>query len=161
MYGGKYINYTLCNTLYHTLCKPYGYTDQDTDTDKETNTPPTPPTGGGGSVLKKYKYPEWLNLDQWQKFCSMRTRIKKPITTEETIKRLMSCLKGLMDNGYKQEQLFADAIDNCWQKFYQPKGQVLGSSKGVSSSYPVCGKCKMEADNITRGQPCPYCGEIA
>jgi hypothetical protein len=75
-----------------------------------------------GSLKKSYPYPDWLDRKQWDIFWAMRSRIKKPITTEETIKRLINLLKKLMDEGHSQEQLFANAIDNCWQKFYPPKG---------------------------------------
>ena len=64
--------------------------------------PPTPPCPIDpspsqpiqGSPLKTYTYPDWLNRKLWANYCRMRTRIKKPITTTETIERLLNKLRG-------------------------------------------------------------------
>ena len=87
---------------------------------------PLPPKGVNGSVLKSYPYPDWLNKELWSNFAKMRSRIKKPITTEQTIKNLLSGLQTLMGQ-YPQESIIQSAIDGCWQKFYPPKN---GTSSG-------------------------------
>lgn len=74
-----------------------------------------------GFVLKKYPYPQWLNLDLWRSFCEMRKTIKKPITTDLTITRLLNALKKLMDQGHDQTEIIQLAIDNCWSSFWPPR----------------------------------------
>lgn len=76
---------------------------------------------GPGSVLKTYQYPDWLDKDLWSKFHQMRSRIKKPITTEQTITNLINRLKKNIDAGHSQEEIIQAAIDGCWQSFYPPK----------------------------------------
>jgi hypothetical protein len=102
---------------------------QQTDTNKNVKNVKNKnkPLGGGG-ILKNYDYPDWLDKEQWQDFHRMRSRIKKPITTKQTITRLLTKLKKLMDNGYSQEILFSEAIDHCWQSFYPPKGNTQEQS---------------------------------
>lgn len=73
------------------------------------------------SPLKNFQYPDWLNQELWRSFCQMRSRIKKPITTERTITRLLNTLKKLMDQGHDQDELIQSAIDYCWQSFYPPR----------------------------------------
>jgi hypothetical protein len=65
--------------------------------------------------------PEWLNKELWKEFKSMRSRIKKPITTQRTVTNLISGLKAIIDQGYPQDIIIQEAIDCCWQKFYVPK----------------------------------------
>jgi hypothetical protein len=107
------------------------HTDTDTDTDNINNNPPTP-HGGNGSVLKSYPYPDWLNKNLWADFHKMRSRIKKPITTERTIKGLITSLKKLMDDGHCQEDIIQMAIDKCWLSFYPPKntGRTCANDDG-------------------------------
>jgi len=102
-------------------------TAQDTDTDTdikkeekkdigliEKKTPTLSP-------IKAYEYPDWLNRSLWSDFCRMRSRIKKPITTERTINGLLSKLKEHVDKGYTQDEIIQAAIDHCWQSFFPPK----------------------------------------
>lgn len=89
-------------------------------TSKEV-TPPKSPHGGNGSVLKTYPYPDWLNKSLWQDFHRMRSRIRKPVTTEKTITGLMNKLKSITGDGHSQDEIIQLAIDNCWLTFYPPK----------------------------------------
>jgi len=87
---------------------------------EKNNKTPLPPKGGNGSVLKSYQYPDWLNKELWADFVKMRSRIKKPITTEQTISRLLSNLERLMAS-HSQDEIIQEAIDHCWQGFFPPK----------------------------------------
>ena len=78
------------------------------------------------SVLKSYPYPEWLNKDLWSDFHRMRSKIKKPITTERTITGLIKKLKSIIDDGHNQDDIIQASIDGCWQTFYPPKGNSYG-----------------------------------
>uniref|UniRef100_A0A6H1ZLA2 Uncharacterized protein n=1 Tax=viral metagenome TaxID=1070528 RepID=A0A6H1ZLA2_9ZZZZ len=84
----------------------------------KTTTPLTPQRGNG-SILKSYQYPDWLNKKLWSDFHRMRSRIKKPITTERTIDGLLKNLKNLMSE-FSQDEIIQKAIDHCWQTFYPP-----------------------------------------
>ena len=92
---------------------------------ENNNTPPTPP-GGSVSVLKSYPYPDWLNKDLWADFHRMRSRIKKPITTERTITGLINKLKSIIDDGHDQDEVIQAAVTGCWLSFYPPKGNGDG-----------------------------------
>jgi hypothetical protein len=107
---------------YHidTVSIPYP-TEAEAEADTEKENTPLPPTGGNGSVLKIYDYPDWLNKNLWSDFHRMRSRIKKPITTERTIAGLLNKLKSLIDEGNTQDEIIQAAIDNCWQSFYPAK----------------------------------------
>lgn len=96
--------------------------------------PPTPQRGNG-SVVKTFKYPEWVNQPLWFDFVKMRTRIKKPIMTERTVSNLIAKLEGLIAGGYKQEDIIQKAIDSCWQSFYPPREGMI-RREGVDSSCP-------------------------
>jgi phage replication O-like protein O len=114
------------------------------------------------SPLRAYSYPSWLDRELWAEYHRMRAKIKRPITSLGTITRLMNKLKELIDAGYAQQDIFAAAIDNSWRSFYKPKGQqVLGSTKSINNMWPVCMACGQQADNIIKGQPCPFCGGTA
>lgn len=99
-------------------------TDSYTDTDKKINTPPTPPKGGQLYILETYPFPKWLNTPLFKEFCSMRVTIRKPITSTETIKRLIMDLKGFIDSGHDQQEVIQSAIDGCWLSFYPPKNKT-------------------------------------
>jgi len=81
------------------------------------------------SPIKAYQYPDWLNRSLWSDFCRMRSRIKKPITTERTINGLLSRLKEHVDKGYTQDEIIQAAIDHCWQSFFIPNNKPKNSGK--------------------------------
>ena len=110
---------------------------------KENNTPP-PPKGVNGSVLKSYQYPEWLNKGLWSDFCKMRIRIKKPVTTERTVKNLLSALERLMQS-HSQDEIIQESIDHCWQDFYPPKQQNQPASNN-GPTQPIFDGVKRYAD---------------
>ncbi len=93
--------------------------------------------------LKKYPFPEWLDKKLWGDFCRMRSRIRKPITTERTIDGLIKKLSNLIDQGHNQEDLIQNAIDNCWMTFYPPK---TGQGRSNNCSNPSTYSQKQEAE---------------
>ena len=81
--------------------------------------------------IKSYPYPEWLNKELWTDFHRMRSRIKKPITSERTITALLNKLKSIIDEGHNQDDVIQASITGCWITFYQPKGTTQKQKEGV------------------------------
>ena len=77
------------------------------------------------------------------RFLRMRSRIRKPITTERTIDGLIKKLSDLIDQGHNQEDLIQNAIDNCWMTFYPPK---TGQGRSNNCSNPSTYSQKQEAE---------------
>jgi len=83
-----------------------------------------------------YIYPDWLNLSLFNDFKKMRTKIKKPITTDRTIDGLLNKLKSIIDSGYPQEKVIQQSIDHCWQSFYEPKnGTSPAGQTNITDQY--------------------------
>jgi len=54
----------------------------------------------------------------------MRAKIKKPITTKETVKRNYNALTKLSKRVDVQRQIIEQSVDRCWQTFYELKVEV-------------------------------------
>lgn len=93
--------------------------DNDKDKDKENipsgnNTPPTPP---GGRV----DVPEAL-MENWNGFCEMRKKIKKPLT-DRAAKMILNELERLAPGDNHTKGLILDqSVKRCWQDVYPLKG---------------------------------------
>lgn len=68
--------------------------------------------------------PEWLDKKLWNEFLKMRVSIKKPVRSEIAVKRLLTSLKKLLDDGYDQTEILGMAIEKCWQSFYAPNTNI-------------------------------------
>lgn len=97
---------------------------QDKDKDKENipsgnNTPPTPPRG-------RVDVPEAL-MENWNGFCEMRKKIKKPLT-DRAAKMILNELERLAPGDNHTKGLILDqSVKRCWQDVYPLKG---GKSAG-------------------------------
>lgn len=93
--------------------------DKDKDKDKENipfgnNTPPTPPRG-------RVDVPEAL-MENWNGFCEMRKKIKKPLT-DRAAKMILNELERLAPGDTHTQGLILDqSTKRCWQDVYQLKG---------------------------------------
>lgn len=92
---------------------------QDKDKDKENipsgnNTPPTPPRG-------RVDVPEAL-MENWNGFCEMRKKIKKPLT-DRAAKMILNELERLAPGDNHTKGLILDqSVKRCWQDVYPLKG---------------------------------------
>ena len=93
--------------------------DKDNDKDKENipsgnNTPPTPPRG-------RVDVPESL-IENWNGFCEMRKKIKKPLT-DRAAKMILNELERLAPGDNHTKGLILDqSVKRCWQDVYPLKG---------------------------------------
>lgn len=93
--------------------------DKDKDKDKENipsgnNTPPTPPRG-------RVDVPEAL-MENWNGFCEMREKIKKPLT-DRAAKMILNELERLAPGDNHTKGLILDqSVKRCWQDVYPLKG---------------------------------------
>lgn len=93
--------------------------DKDKDNDKENipsgnNTPPTPPRG-------RVDVPEAL-MENWNGFCEMRKKIKKPLT-DRAEKMILNELERLAPGDNHTKGLILDqSVKRCWQDVYPLKG---------------------------------------
>lgn len=92
---------------------------QDKDKDKENipsgnNTPPPPPRG-------RVDVPEAL-MENWNGFCEMRKKIKKPLT-DRAAKMILNELERLAPGDNHTKGLILDqSVKRCWQDVYPLKG---------------------------------------
>lgn len=93
--------------------------DKDNDKDKENipsgnNPPPTPPRG-------RVDVPEAL-MENWNGFCEMRKKIKKPLT-DRAAKMILNELERLAPGDNHTKGLILDqSVKRCWQDVYPLKG---------------------------------------
>lgn len=93
--------------------------DKDKDKDKENipsgnNTPHTPPRG-------RVDVPEAL-MENWNGFCEMRKKIKKPLT-DRAAKMILNELERLAPGDNHTKGLILDqSVKRCWQDVYPLKG---------------------------------------
>ncbi len=93
--------------------------DNDKDKDKDNipswnNTPPTPPRG-------RVDVPEAL-MENWNGFCEMRKKIKKPLT-DRAAKMILNELERLAPGDNHTKGLILDqSVKRCWQDVYPLKG---------------------------------------
>lgn len=92
--------------------------DKDNDKDKENipsgnNTPPTPPRG-------RVDVQEAL-MENWNGFCEMRKKIKKPLT-DRAAKMILNELERLAPGDNHTKGLILDqSVKRCWQDVYPLK----------------------------------------
>lgn len=102
--------------------------DKEKDNDKENipsgnNTPPTPPRG-------RVDVPEAL-MENWNGFCEMRKKIKKPLT-DRAAKMILNELERLAPGDNHTKGLILDqSVKRCWQDVYPLKGD---KSAGVTDN---------------------------
>lgn len=84
------------------------------NTSSESNTPPTPPRG-------RVDVPEAL-MENWNGFCEMRKKIKKPLT-DRAAKMILNELERLAPGDNHTKGLILDqSVKRCWQDVYPLKG---------------------------------------
>ena len=95
----------------------------DTVTDTVTvkdNNPPFPPLGGN--------YSEDPELDDAvRRYIAHRKKIKKPITDEGSVRRLLKKLDGMASTTSEKVAILNQSIDNCWQGLFPLKDKPKGT----------------------------------
>jgi len=64
--------------------------------------------------------PEWLDKNLWAEFLKMRTSLKKPVSSQLAITRLLNSLEKLIKEGHSQDEIIGLAVERSWQSFYAP-----------------------------------------
>lgn len=120
--------------------------DKDNDKDKENipsgnNTPPTPPMG-------RVDVPEAL-MENWNGFCEMRKKIKKPLT-DRAAKMILNELERLAPGDNHTKGLILDqSVKRCWQDVYPLKGDKSAGMAEVKQlpSYDIALAEQMKEEN--------------
>ena len=88
--------------------------ERDGNTSSGSNPPPTPPRG-------RVDVPEAL-MENWNGFCEMRKKIKKPLT-DRAAKMILNELERLAPGDNHTKGLILDqSVKRCWQDVYPLKG---------------------------------------
>ena len=69
--------------------------------------------------------PEELQ-DSFMAWADMRSRIKKPIATRETVARAWAKLQKISRSTQTQKKVIEQSIDRCWASFYELKDEPQG-----------------------------------
>ena len=69
-------------------------------------------------------------LSAFTEFAEMRKTIKKPITTEATVKRILNKLDKLADTDADKVKILNQSTDNCWQDVYELKTKTTRKGEG-------------------------------
>lgn len=90
--------------------------------------------GHGNKKNKKNKKNKYIGVEDWihdiipeelqadfKTWADMRKQIKKPIVTEETVRRRYNTLMRLSKNPETQKRIIRQSIDRCWADFYELK----------------------------------------
>lgn len=64
--------------------------------------------------------PDWIPLDTWGEFVSMRKQIRKPLTPH-AVNLMVKKLDKFRAAGHDVKELLEKSIVNCWQDVYEPK----------------------------------------
>lgn len=91
-----------------------GEREREGNTSSGSNPPPTPPRG-------RVDVPEAL-MENWNGFCEMRKKIKKPLT-DRAAKMILNELERLAPGDNHTKGLILDqSVKRCWQDVYPLKG---------------------------------------
>lgn len=94
--------------------KGEGKGEREGNTSSGSNPPPTPPRG-------RVDVPEAL-MENWNGFCEMRKKIKKPLT-DRAAKMILNELERLAPRDNHTKGLILDqSVKRCWQDVYPLKG---------------------------------------
>ena len=94
--------------------KGEGKGEREGNTSSGSNPPPTPPRG-------RVDVPEAL-MENWNGFCEMRKKIKKPLT-DRAAKMILNELERLAPGDNHTKGLILDqSVKRCWQDVYPLKG---------------------------------------
>ena len=69
-------------------------------------------------------------LSAFTEFAEMRKTIKKPISTEATVKRILNKLDKLADTDEDKIKILNQSTDNCWQDVYELKTKTTKKGEG-------------------------------
>lgn len=69
-------------------------------------------------------------LSAFTEFAEMRKTIKKPISTEATVKRILTKLDKLADTDEDKIKILNQSTDNCWQDVYELKTKTKKKGEG-------------------------------
>jgi hypothetical protein len=74
-------------------------------------------------------FPEWMPIDAWHAFVTMRNKIKKPLT-DDAIHLAVVRLGKLRGEGHDPKSVLEQSVLNCWQGLFEIKGGIV--SAGVA-----------------------------
>jgi len=79
------------------------------------------------------EYPNWLNVELWNKFKEMRTKIKAPMTQFAEERAITKLEKLIESNGSTQEEIVGRSIDSCWKGLFPVDGDKKTTKIGGHS----------------------------
>jgi uncharacterized protein YdaU (DUF1376 family) len=81
--------------------------------------------------------PDWIPLETWQAYLSMRKRIKKP-PTDYAVKLLINKLNGFREKGQDVKEIIERSITSSWQDLYEitPAKQPVNRYDAVLTTVP-------------------------
>ncbi len=84
--------------------------------------------------------PEWINLETWDEFISMRLKLKA-INSDRALKSIINSLDRYRTNGHDPNEILEKSIRNSWKDVFEPKGQnnATHSNNKPKSAHDVFG----------------------
>lgn len=86
--------------------------------------------------------------DAFMEFANMRKTIKKPISSKQTVTRLLNKLDRLAGSTEEKIAILNRSADRCWQDVYELKGEMT-SAKGRSETARNSGKTEYDDLGVT------------
>lgn len=130
-------------TPYGTVITIENYTKYQGDCACEDTSLDTPDSTSDGTHKKKDKkdkndiyicVPEELK-PAFMEFAKMREKIKKPLTSEDSVKRQLSKLYKLGKTTEEQIAILNQSVDNCWQGLFPVKSEPEKKSYKTDEDY--------------------------
>ena len=130
-------------TPYGTVITIENYTKYQGDCSCDDTPPDTPDSTSDGTHKKKDKkdkndiytcVPEELK-PAFMEFAKMRNKIKKPLTSEDSVKRQLSKLYKLGKTTEEQIAILHQSVDNCWQGLFPVKIEPEKKSYKTDEDY--------------------------
>jgi hypothetical protein len=116
--------------------------DTDTDTDTDTEHKKHIPEKSEKTKSKKPKspddeidYPEWLDLEAFNRFKEHRKSIKSPMTPASE-RLAISKLNELFAKGHSQADVINESILNNWKGLFEPRGMLTTQAKQKPQNVP-------------------------
>lgn len=71
---------------------------------------------------ERFELPGWVPTEQWQAYCDMRQRIRKPMTDRAKVMAVAK-LAEFRDAGHHPAAVLGQSIFNSWQGLFEPRNQ--------------------------------------
>lgn len=81
--------------------------------------------------------PTWIPVQPWKDFLEMRSKLRKPVTTQRAVELLIARLGKLRELGDDPRSVLEQSIENSWQGIFplRREGRRNGASSGTLSNF--------------------------